>query len=472
MIKRLLSAILTLFLALSCLPCGALGAESDGSGPLSEAALPSLCDTGRGYILYYWYASAIYYSEDKVTWTDLSDRQWVQDAAGYCYSGVGHLGHREFELLWTGTEYMMRQSLLDDPRSAYQRRGDSPRNCLVTFLDEAFQVIGEVSFDGPVTGIRCEDGTYYATVGGVENAFSRQAWASDAPFRDVAPDDWFAPYVEVCCEAGLMEGIGDGLFNPDGTVSYAETAILTARIHQILNGGDGVLPAAPEDWGTITMTTHDGTQLSACCDSDGPYGWGSWRHDEYGYLYYTLPDERKAWAESQSGLPAVAEADGETYSGMVELFLPLDSWVLAFHPDGGDDSEAGHALHDVLYLSRPGPDKWYRDAAFYLESAGLGEIPSLSYSESAAPRAASVQTLASVTGELLTPVNQISDFPDSALYSPQKADILAFYNAGILTGVDPQGTFDGDKPLTRAEAAAMLARIIRPDLRVSFTPAP
>ena len=25
-------------------------------------------------------------------------------------------------------------------------------------------------------------------------------------FSDVSPDDWFAPYVEVCVEAGLMEG--------------------------------------------------------------------------------------------------------------------------------------------------------------------------------------------------------------------------------------------------------------------------
>ena len=47
---------------------------------------------------------------------------------------------------------------------------------------------------------------------------------------------------------------------------------------------------------------------------------------------------------------------------------------------------------------------------------------------------------------------------------------LTFYNAGILTGVDKQGTFAGDRTLTRQECAAMVARIARTELRQSFVP--
>ena len=64
------------------------------------------------------------------------------------------------------------------------------------------------------------------------------------------------------------------------------------------------------------------------------------------------------------------------------------------------------------------------------------------------------------------PINQITALPDAA-----DAAVLSFYNAGILTGVDDWGTFAPDKTLTRAETAAMVARVARPELRESFSPA-
>ncbi len=68
--------------------------------------------------------------------------------------------------------------------------------------------------------------------------------------------------------------------------------------------------------------------------------------------------------------------------------------------------------------------------------------------------------------ERLKPINSISILPDT-----RDANILAFYNAGILTGVDAFGTFDGASPLTREECATMCARIVTPSLRRRFTPA-
>lgn len=67
---------------------------------------------------------------------------------------------------------------------------------------------------------------------------------------------------------------------------------------------------------------------------------------------------------------------------------------------------------------------------------------------------------------LLTPINDVKTLPDSG-----DAMVLNYYNAGILTGLDSYGTFAGGKSLTRAEAAAMVSRVIRPELRLSFTPA-
>ena len=43
-------------------------------------------------------------------------------------------------------------------------------------MDEGFRIIGAKAFDGPVTDIRYAGGTYYATVDGVEHAFTRTDW--------------------------------------------------------------------------------------------------------------------------------------------------------------------------------------------------------------------------------------------------------------------------------------------------------
>lgn len=63
-------------------------------------------------------------------------------------------------------------------------------------------------------------------------------------------------------------------------------------------------------------------------------------------------------------------------------------------------------------------------------------------------------------------INQIQALPDADGHI-----ILQFYNWGILTGVDKYGTFAPGKTLSRAECAAMVSRIARVELRLSFTPA-
>ncbi|MCI2058130.1 MAG: S-layer homology domain-containing protein [Oscillibacter sp.] len=76
--------------------------------------------------------------------------------------------------------------------------------------------------------------------------------------------------------------------------------------------------------------------------------------------------------------------------------------------------------------------------------------------------------------------NAVTCIPDAAPGSitgqldgltPKKdcyAAVLGFYNAGILQGVDAWGTLD-DRAVTRGQAAAMLARLIDPAQRLTFT---
>ena len=157
--RRAISALAAALALVLTLVTPALAAgRPNWDGPLGAMAGPVVCETGRDYVLYYTIIGGVYRSADGVTWTEL-DRQWA--SAGWAYgTGVNGLAHKEFQFLWTGSEYMMRQSLLDDPREdTHQQYGDSPRNNWVTLLDEGFRIIGAKAFDGPVTDIRYAGGT-------------------------------------------------------------------------------------------------------------------------------------------------------------------------------------------------------------------------------------------------------------------------------------------------------------------------
>lgn len=123
-------------------------------------------------------------------------------------------------------------------------------------------------------------------------------------------------------------------------------------------------------------------------------------------------------------------------------------------------------------------EAWYQPAIDYLkahveDANGVGPILGTRivqmetvpiYAVQNAPRWDLVSFLTSVLPEeALAPINNVTVLPDST-----DEDELRFYNAGILNGVDKYGTFLGNKPLTRGAAAAILARVIDPNLRLRF----
>ncbi len=105
--------------------------------------------------------------------------------------------------------------------------------------------------------------------------------------------------------------------------------------------------------------------------------------------------------------------------------------------------------------------EWYEDYVDYLTAAGV----KVALPTQRATRDQFVAYLSAVVPESeLAAINAISSLPDS-----DSQNVLRFYNAGILTGVDGYGTFNASGSLSRAECAAMVARILRPALRQRFT---
>ena len=69
---------------------------------------------------------------------------------------------------------------------------------------------------------------------------------SDGMFTDVKTADWYSVWVKDAYEFGLMKGMGDGKFSPDGTLTVAEGLTIASRVHQTLNGT--TIPTSAGEW--------------------------------------------------------------------------------------------------------------------------------------------------------------------------------------------------------------------------------
>ena len=188
----------------------------------------------------------------------------------------------------------------------------------------------------------------------------------DSPsFADVT-GSWCESYVETVYQAGLMEGKSTAKFDAASPLTGAQITVITARLHNLLRGGDGVLPA---------------------------------------------PGEGEPWYQ-----PAVD------------------------------------------YLSSHCEDDSVRET---LRSFGW---TTLDFANTPCTRLCFVAMLAGVLPEPLPAINEVRIVPDCT-----DTRVLAFYRAGVLNGSDAYGTFGESASLTRGAAAAMLARIVDPAQRLTFT---
>lgn len=211
-----------------------------------------------------------------------------------------------------------------------------------------------------------------------------QSRTYSVPFTDTQ-GTWCDDAVQICYETGLMDGKSATSFDPHSSLTYAQIIVIVARLHELLNGGDGKF--------------------------DAPDPGDAWYQPAVDYLL---------------NLPILAQAGD--LSGL-EVINPEGQLAITLWSMGEFDE----------FPSQPCTRY---DLVFFL-TAILPE-------------------------DALTPINSITALPDVTGNSV----VLDFYNAGILTGSNEYGTFGGTEYLNRGQAAAMLARIVDPSLRVRFTPKP
>ncbi len=92
------------------------------------------------------------------------------------------------------------------------------------------------------------NGTYTVTYDGITATLP--AAGTMAGFSDVRSTDWFAPMVEYAAEHGLMQGKGDGLFAPNDQMTRAELVTLFYRMEgkPAHSGHNPFGDVQPSDW--------------------------------------------------------------------------------------------------------------------------------------------------------------------------------------------------------------------------------
>lgn len=178
------------------------------------------------------------------------------------------------------------------------------------------------------------------------------ATPAKSPFLDTQ-GHWAEEYIALCRDAGLIEGVSEELFDPEGKLTIAQCAAAAVRFHARLTGG--MEPAKGQPW----------------------------------YANYV------AYMEN---LGCMLPGDVNANCTREQFIIMMDTVI----------AEKG-----------------------------------------------------------MVPINEINVLPDT-----RDDRVISFYRAGILTGMDEYGTFLGRLDLTRAECAAMLARMENRDLRIKFKPRP
>ena len=116
-------------------------------------------------------------------------------------------------------------------------------------------------------------------------------------------------------------------------------------------------------------------------------------------------------------------------------------------------------------------EPWYQVYFDYAASAGMADAGTFEpLADTPAGRALTAFLFsAALPEEELPAISDISSLPDVDESTAYSEAIFSLYRAGVLTGEDEYGTFHPAEPLTRAQAAAIIARVAVPSLRRSLT---
>lgn len=272
-------------------------------------------------------------------------------------------------------------------------------------------------------------------------------------FTDVPADAWYAEAVNALAEGGLVQGTGDGKFNPDGEVTYGELATVLCRLYALgewkpLSGETYLGNNSAYGWRAVHVRYLDENEYTG---THAPAHWAAAANYYMNTAVLPLAETEDLDVPAIRGTALVHVAYAALYAkagapAYVNSYTPDDI------PDWNDVLGITHEVHgdvkayECVYESNMS----YRTLHVWPIDDELHFLPNEyvfhNYFASDSERGYNMQ---SVADNDLGGKTWVKAYPDL---------VLKAYNMGLTNGVDENGACDVYGHLTRAELCAMLYR--------------
>ncbi len=112
--------------------------------------------------------------------------------------------------------------------------------------------------------------------------------------------------------------------------------------------------------------------------------------------------------------------------------------------------------------------QWYVPAVQAAKEYGILTQTFRDYSQPATREQVIALLYGSLHPQEYVQINEVASLPDLSETDAVYTAAMAFYRAGILSGTDDYGTFNGSSRITRAELAVILTKLVLPSMRQTY----
>ncbi len=301
----------------------------------------------------------------------------------------------------------------------------------------------------------------------------------ESRWEDVPADAWYAEAAEYCVDMGLISET-EGRFDPEGTVTRGQLAEAAAHVHSFLTTGDWSLHLRPEDWGVAVFRLKSGRELPGfrAWEKDrwrtwnGPMYKDNWHYTVSAELWDVLEEFPQVEEAGAVFLPATLDMGDKQVVGSLGVYMNIDREEggpgYQFYPDETSGYKNGGLLEPgaptLLFLCAQPGSAWDLRGVYYLAEKELW------WEQAPEETALGLQLVELLCGlrrspelpaETFRPIRDVT-LPEGTAY---RVDLEPLVRAGLLDPEDPDWTFDPAAPVTRAQFAAVLWRLLNPEAR-------
>lgn len=141
----------------------------------------------------------------------------------------------------------------------------------------------------------------------------------DGSFVDVDAGAWYSAGVKTVYEKNIMDGMGNGVFDPSGTVTWAQAVTIAARLHATYHGAS--VPVGQGTWysGYMTYAGDVGLLPTAMPEGDTVV-WQTISRQELAALFSKVFDEQDLPAVKEALVPDLKKVLPEYQSAVQKMY--------------------------------------------------------------------------------------------------------------------------------------------------------